>query len=92
VRCLARYTPFMPARAQAPALPGVLFEERPSTKLVYLHLAPYKEVEVSVRQLEERLGISHRPAFEAMQRLVALGLLEVLEQPGNRPGRYRVRR
>lgn len=64
--------------------------ETPTTRLVYLYFEPYEEVEVSVRQLDALLGISHRPATEAMKRLVELGLLKVLEQPGNRPGRYRV--
>ncbi len=64
--------------------------ETPTTRLVYLYLKPHGEVEVSVRQLEALLGISHRPAAEAIKRLVVLKLLEVLEQPGNRPERYRV--
>lgn len=75
-----------------PPLPSVLEQETPTVKLVYIYLEPYSEVEVSVRQLEALLGISHRPAAEAMQRLVALGLLEVLEQQVNRPGRYHVKR
>lgn len=88
---LGGYTHLVEAPRDPPPLPEVLRDETPAVKLVYTYLAPYREVQVSVRQLEERLGISHRPAFEAMQRLVALGLLEVLEQPGNRPGRYRLR-
>lgn len=48
------------------------------------------EVEVSVRQLEALLSISYRSAFEAIQRLVKLNLLQVLDQPVNRPGRYRI--
>ena len=74
----------------APALPGVLLEENQTTKLVYLYLKPYGEVLVSVRQLETLLGISHLPAAEAMQRLIALELLEVLRLPLNSPGRYKV--
>jgi transposase len=75
----------------APVLPEVLLEESQTTKLVYLYLKTHGEVvEVSVRQLEALLGISHRPAAEAIKRLVALELLEVLGQPKNRPGRYRI--
>jgi len=74
----------------APALPEVLLEENQTTKLVYLYLKPHREVEVSVRQLETLLGISHRPSTEAMQRLIGLELLKVIEQPSNRLGRYRV--
>jgi transcriptional regulator with XRE-family HTH domain len=73
-----------------PALTEKLLEENQTTKLIYLYLKPYSKVEVSIRQLEALLGISHRPTAEAMQRLVELGLLKVLEQPGNRPGRYRI--
>jgi Mn-dependent DtxR family transcriptional regulator len=74
----------------APALPKALLEENQTTKLVYLYLKPHGEVEVSVRQLEALLDISHRPAAEAMQRLAVLELLEVLTKPANRPGRYRI--
>lgn len=72
-----------------PILPEVLRKEHPTTKLVYLYLRPYGEVEVSVGGLEALLGISHRPAAEAMQRLIVLELLEVLRPPANSPGRYR---
>ena len=75
---------------QALALPERLLEENQTAKLVYLYLEPYGEVEVSVRQLEGLLGISHRNATEALQRLVELGLLEGLEPAVNRAGRYRV--
>ena len=78
----------------APRDPSYLLEllkgETPTTRLVYLYLEPYGEVEVSVRQLEGLLGISHRNAAEALQRLVALGLLEGLEPAANQTGRYRV--
>lgn len=74
----------------APALPKALLEESPTTKLVYLYLRPYSEVAVSVRGLEALLGISHRPAAEAMQRLLTLELLEVLRPPSNSPGRYKL--
>lgn len=76
---------------QALALPERLLEENQTAKLVYLYLEPYGEVEVSVRQLEGLLGISHRNATEALQRLVELGLLEGLEPAANRVGRYRVK-
>ena len=72
------------------ALPEALLAEHPTTKLIYLYLRPYGEVEVSVRGLEALLGISHRPAAEAMQRLIALELLRVLRSPSNSPGRYRL--
>ena len=74
-----------------PHLPEALKSETPTTRLVYLYLEPYGEVEVSVRQLEGLLGISHRNATEALQRLVELGLLEGLEPAANRVGRYRVK-
>ena len=88
-------TPNLQARAldaprDPPPLPEALQEETPTTRLVYVYLEPYGEVEVSVRQLEALLGISHRNAAEALGRLTQLKLLEVLEQPANRPGRYRV--
>lgn len=72
----------------ATALPKALLAEHPTTKLVYLYLRPYRELEVSVRGLEALLGVSHRPTAEAMQRLTALKLLEVLRPPSNSPGRY----
>ena len=72
-------------------LPESLKAETPTTRLVYLYLEPYAEVEVSVRQLEGLLGISHRNATEALQRLVELGLLEGFEPAANRVGRYRVK-
>ena len=75
---------------QALALPERLLAENQTAKLVYLYLEPYGEVEVSVRQLEKLLGISHRNATEALQRLVELELLEGLEPAVNRVGRYRV--
>ena len=75
---------------QALALPERLLGENQTAKLVYLYLEPYGEVEVSVRHLEKLLGISHRNATEALQRLVELGLLEGLEPAVNRVGRYRV--
>jgi len=74
----------------APALPKALLDENQTTKLVYLYLEPYGEVEMSVRQLEALLGISHRPSSEAVKRLVKLELLKVLVLPINRPGRYRI--
>ena len=77
-------------RPIAPILLEALLAEHPTTKLVYLYLRPYGKVEVSVRQLEALLGISHRPAAGAMQRLTALELLEVLRPPLNSPGRYRL--
>ena len=72
-------------------LPEALKSETPTTRLVYLYFEPYREVEMSVRQLEGLLGISHRNATEALQRLVELGLLEGLEPAANRVGRYRVK-
>ena len=72
-------------------LPELLKSETPTTRLVYLYLEPYGEVEVSVRQLEKLSGISHRNATEALQRLVELGLLEGLEPAANRVGRYRIK-
>ncbi len=74
-----------------PHLPGVLKGETPTTRLVYSYLEPYGEVQVSVRLLEELLGVSHRNAAEALRQLVELGLLKVLEPATSRPGRYRVR-
>ena len=74
-----------------PHLPETLRSETPTTRLVYLYLEPYGEAQVSVRQLEGLLGISHRNAAEALQRLVELGLLEGLEPAANRAGRYRVK-
>jgi len=74
-----------------PHLPVVLKGETPTTRLVYLYLEPYGEVEVSVRQLEGLLGVAHRNAAEALRRLVELGLLKVLEPATSRPGRYRVK-
>ncbi len=73
-----------------PHLSEALKDETLTTRLVYLYLEPYGEVEVSVRQLEGLLGISHRNATEALQRLVELGLLEGLEPAANRVGRYRI--
>jgi len=73
-----------------PHLPAALKGETPTTRLVYLYLEPYGEVEVSVRQLEGLLGIAHRNAAEALQKLIELGMLEVLEPAANRVGRYRV--
>jgi len=73
-----------------PHLPAVLKGETPTTRLVYLYLEPHTEVEVSVRQLEELLGVAHRNAAEALRRLVELGLLKVLEPATSRPGRYRI--
>lgn len=73
-----------------PHLGEALKGEAPTTRLVYSYLEPYGEVEVLVRLLEELLGVSHRNAAEALARLAQLNLLERLEQPGNRPGRWRV--
>ena len=73
-----------------PHLPEVLKGETPTTRLVYLYLEPYGEVEVSVRQLEALLGIAHRNAAAAWGRLVELGILGGLEPAANRVGRYRV--
>lgn len=73
-----------------PPLPTMLEQATPTTRLVYVYLEPYGKANVSVRQLEALLGISHRPAAEAMQRLIALKLLEVLKPPSNSPGRYRL--
>ena len=75
---------------QVLALPERLLGENQTAKLVYLYLEPYGEAQVSVRRLEGLLGISHRNATEALQRLVELGLLEGLEPAVNRAGRYRV--
>lgn len=61
-----------------PPLPCVLEQATPTVKLVYVYLEPYEEVKVSVRQLEALLGISHRPATEALSRLRRLGLLKGL--------------
>ena len=84
-------TPVTDAPRDPLHLPKALKGETPTTRLVYLYLEPYGEVEVSVRQLEGLLGISHRNATEALQRLVELGLLEGLKPAANRVGRYRVR-
>ena len=84
-------TPMTDAPRDPPHLPEALKGETPTTRLVYLYLEPYGEVEVSVRQLEGLLGISHRNATEALQRLIELGLLEGLEPAANRLGRYRVK-
>jgi len=73
-----------------PHLPVVLKGETPTTRLVYRYLEPHGEVEVSVRQLEGLLGIAHRNAAEALQKLVEVGVLEVLEPAANRVGRYQV--
>jgi len=81
----------MDAPRDPPHLPKALKSETPTTRLVYLYLEPYGEAQVSVRQLEALLGISHRNATEALRRLVELGLLEGLEPAANRVGRYRVK-
>jgi len=73
-----------------PHLSEALKSETPTTRLVYLYLEPYGEVEVSVRQLEALLGISHRNAAEALRRLTQSALLKVLEPATSRPGRYLV--
>ena len=58
-----------------PLLPAVLKEATPTTRVAYLYLEPHGEVRVTVVQLEERLGISHRPAFKALRDLRKLGLV-----------------
>ena len=84
-------TPVTDAPRYPPHLSEALKGETPTTRLVYLYLEPYGEAQVSVRQLEGLLGISHRNATEALQRLVELGLFEGLEPAANRVGRYRVK-
>lgn len=74
-----------------PHLPAVLKGETPTTWLVYLYLKLQSEVEVSVRQLERLLGIAHRNAAEALQRLAELGPLRGLEPVAKLVGRYRAR-
>ncbi len=91
VRTLATHPRGVAVPRDPPHLPAVLKGETPTTRLVYLYLRPYGEVEVSVRQLEGLLGIAHRNAAEALRRLIELGLLEVLEPATSRPGRYRVK-
>lgn len=88
-RDVPRGLPGGQTKVEALALPEKLLKENQTAKLVYLYFEPYGEVEVSVRQLEALLGISHRNATEALQRLVELGLLEGLEPAANRVGRYR---
>ncbi len=74
-----------------PHLPAVLKGETPTTWLVYLYLQPYGEVEVLIRQLEGLLGIAHRNAAEALQRLAELVPLWGLEPLAKLVGRYRAR-
>ena len=68
-----------------PPLPAALKEATPTTRIVYLYLEPYGEVQVTVRQLEELLGISHRPAFEALRDLRRLGLVALSQNARGRP-------
>ena len=68
-----------------PPLPVVLKEATPTTRIVYLYLEPYGEVQVTVVQLEERLGISHRPAFEALRDLRKFSLVSLSPNARGRP-------
>ena len=89
---LERYTPAVSVRTQAPFLPEELLKESPSTKTLYLYLAPLGAFEASVTDLERCLGMARRSAHGALRRLIKLGLLEVVREPsGSAPGRYRVR-
>lgn len=54
---------------EPPPLPATLERATPVFKLVYVYLEPYGAVSVSVRGLEALLGISHRPAAEALTKL-----------------------
>ena len=85
---LERYDP--PMLEDAPPLPKTLQAEPVTTKMLYCYLEPLGEVEVSVTDLEERLGIARRSAHEALRKLRELGLLEVIREPSNQAGRYRV--
>ena len=75
----------MPEPVTPPPLPEVLAEATPTTRIVYLYLEPYGEVSVTVVQLEERLGISHRPAFEALRDLRQFGLVALSANARGRP-------
>ena len=88
---LERYTPGVSVRTEPPPLPEALLGESPTTKTVYVYLEPLGEVEVSVTDLEERLGIARRSAHEALRKLKELGLLEVIREPTSKPGRYRIK-
>ena len=68
-----------------PPLLAALKEATPTTRIVYLYLEPYGEVRVTVVQLEELLGVSHRPAFEALRDLRQLGLVALSENVRGRP-------
>ena len=69
-------------------LPEVFREATPTTRIVYLYLEPYGEVEVTVVQLEALLGISRRPAFEALRDLTKLGLVSPSSHQGPPSGRF----
>ena len=68
-----------------PPLPEVLEAATPTTKIVYLYLEPYGEVQVTVAQLEKRLGISSQPAYKALRDLSKLGLVSLLPNVRGRP-------
>ena len=57
----------------------------PTTRIVYLYLEPYREVQVTVAQLEKLLGVSPQPAFRALGDLSRLGLVSLLPNVRGRP-------
>ena len=66
-------------------LPEVLEAATPTTKIIYLYLEPYREVRVTVAQLEKLLGISSQPAYKALRDLSKLGLVSLLPNVRGRP-------
>ena len=68
-----------------PPLPKVLEAATPTTKIVYLYLEPYREVQVTVAQLEKQLGISSQPTYKALRDLSKLGLVSLLPNVRGRP-------
>ena len=68
-----------------PPLPEVLEAATPTTKIVYLYLESYREVRVTVAQLEKWLGLSPQPAYKALRDLSKLGLVSLLPNVRGRP-------
>jgi Mn-dependent DtxR family transcriptional regulator len=68
-----------------PPLPAVLEAATPTTKIVYLYLEPYSEVQVTIVQLEKLLGISQQPAFKALRDLWRVGLVSLSPNVRGRP-------